>query len=179
MKSCWRCLADLLRQESQWRFIWASYYNGQTEVSLNLPSGLGGSTPKPTIKTTTTFLYVPETSFSPCTSSSKQELAQLLERFQGSKRFLELQWIHFTDSGGQPQLHEVFPAFIGNTMDIIFCYEAFWRVGWRSSGQYYKESGDWYSKPYHDALSNEQILVLCWNRLVGSSIGEGKHSKLL
>ena len=27
-----------------------------------------------------------------------------------------LQWIHFIDSGRQPQFHEVFPAFI----DIIF-----------------------------------------------------------
>ena len=72
------------------------------------------------MKTTTIFPHVPETSFSPFTSTSNQELAQLLERFHSSKRFLELQWIHFIDCGGQPQFHDVCPAFIGNTMDIIF-----------------------------------------------------------
>ena len=30
----------------------------------------------------------------------KKELVQLIEKCQGSKRFLELQWIHFIDSGG-------------------------------------------------------------------------------
>ena len=76
------------------------------------------------MKTTTTFPLVPETSFSHCTSSSKQELAQLLERFHGSKHLLQL--LHFIDSGGQPQLHEVFPTFTGNTMDIIMKLSEGW-----------------------------------------------------
>ena len=54
------------------------------------------------------------------TSSSKQELIQLVEKSKSSKHFLELQWIHFIDSGGQPQFHEVLPAFIRNTTVTIF-----------------------------------------------------------
>ena len=40
-------------------------------------------------------------------SSAKQKLIRVVERSQGSKHFLELQWMHFIDSGRQPQFHEV------------------------------------------------------------------------
>ena len=83
-----------------------------------LTSSPEGSTLNSATKTTTTYSHVPETSFS-CTSSSKQELVHLLERSQGSKRFLELQWIHFIDSEGQPQFHEVLLAFIRNITTTI------------------------------------------------------------
>ena len=81
------------------------------------------------MKTRTSFPHVPKTSFSPCTRSSKQELAQLLERFQGSKRLLKLQWIHFIDSGGgslssmrssQHSLETPQPPSLSAFIDIIF-----------------------------------------------------------
>ena len=104
-------------------------------------------------KTTTTYSHVPETSFS-CTSSSKQELVQLLERSQGSKRFLELQWIHFIDSGGQPQFHEILPAFIRNTTATIFVMKLSEKLDEHPVIEYYNESGDLCGKSYHHALSN-------------------------
>ena len=93
--------------------------------------------------------------------SSKQELVQLLERFHGSRHFLELQWIHFIDSVGQPQFHEVCPAFIGNTIDIILVMKLSEGLDEDPVANIYNESGDWYSKSYHHVHSNEQILVLC------------------
>ena len=104
-------------------------------------------------KTTTTYSHAPETSFS-CTSSSKQELVQLLERSQGSKRFLELQWIHFIDSGGQPQFHEILPAFIRNTTATIFVMKLSEKLDEHPVIEYYNESGDLCGKSYHHALSN-------------------------
>ena len=57
------------------------------------------------------------TSFS---AQAKGELVLLVEKTEGSKCFIELQWLHFIDSGGQPQFHEVLPAFIRNTTATIF-----------------------------------------------------------
>ena len=107
------------------------------------------------MKTTTTFPLIPETSFSPCTFKARASSA-----FGKVSRLKAVQWIHIIDNGGQPQFHEVFPEFI----DIIFVMKL--SEGWRSSGQHYNESEDWYRKSYHHALSSEQILVLCWNHPV-------------
>ena len=63
--------------------------------------------------------HATKTSFSAQVSSAKGELVLLVEKTEGSKRFLKLQWIHFNDSGGQPQFHEVLPAFIRNTTATI------------------------------------------------------------
>ena len=135
-----------------------------TDSSQAKSSSPEGSTLNSATKTTTTYSHVPETSFS-CTSSSKQELVQLLERSQGSKRFFELQWIHFIDSGGQPQFHEVLPAFIRNTTATIFVMKLSERLDEHPKIKYFDKNGQLCGKPFRHALSNDQMLhaVLCSN----------------
>ena len=112
-------------------------------------------------------------------SSSKQELVQLVERTQGSKRFLELQWIHFIDSGGQPQFHEVLPAFIRNTTATIFVMKLSERLDEHPMIEYYDVNGEICGKPYRHALSNEQMLQCCIRTIHSRPSKEGKHSKTL
>ena len=54
---------------------------------------------------------------------------------------------------GQPQFHEVCPAFIGNTIDIIFVIKLSEGLDEDPVANIYNESGDCYSKSYHHAHS--------------------------
>ena len=112
-------------------------------------------------------------------SSSKQELVQLVEKAQGSKRFLELQWIHFIDSGGQPQFHEVLSAFIRNTTATVFVMRLSERLDEHPMIEYYDVNGEISGKPYRHALSNEQILQCSVRTILSQPLREGKHSKTL
>ena len=112
-------------------------------------------------------------------SSSKGELVKLVEKSQGSKRFLELQWIHFIDSGGQPQFHEVLPAFIRNTTATIFIMKLSERLDEHPMIKYYDKNGQVCGKPFHHALSNEQMLQCSVRTILSRPSREGKHSKTL
>ena len=110
---------------------------------------------------------------------TKKELIQLVERSQGSKRFLELQWIHFIDSGGQPQFHEVLPAFIRNTTATIFVMKLSESLGEHPMVEYFDGNGELCGKPYRHALSNHQMLQCCIQTILSRpSTREGKHSRL-
>ena len=112
-------------------------------------------------------------------SSSKGELVQLVEKSQGSKRFLELQWIHFIDSGGQPQFHEVLPAFIRNTTATIFVMKLSERLDEHPVIKYYDKNGQVCGKPFRHALTNEQMLQCSIRTILSQPSREGKHSKTL
>ena len=114
------------------------------------------------------------------TSSSKGELVQLVEKSEGSKHFLELQWIHFIDSGGQPQFHEVLPAFIRNTTATIFVMKHSERLDEHPMIEYYDINGQICGKPYRHALSNHQMLQCCVRTIHSQqSTKEGKQHKTL
>ena len=123
--------------------------------------------------------HVATTSFSAHVSSAKGELVQLVEKSQGSKRFLELQWIHFIDSGGQPQFHEVLPAFIRNTTATIFVMKLSERLDEHPVIKYYDKNGQLCGKPFRHALSNKQMLQCCVRTILSQPSREGKHSKTL
>ena len=123
--------------------------------------------------------HVTTTSLSAHVSSAKGELVQLVEKSQGSKRFLELQWIHFIDSGGQPQFHEVLPAFIRNTTATIFVMKLSERLDEHPVIKYYDKNGQLCGKPFRHALSNKQMIQCCVRTILSQLSREGKHSKTL
>ena len=129
--------------------------------------------------TETTAASLTATSIPTQVSSSKGELVKLLEKSHGSKRFLELQWIHFIDSGGQPQFHEVLPAFIRNTTATIFVMKLSERLDEHPVIKYYDENGQICGKPFHHALTNEQMLRCCIRTILSQPSKEGKYSKTL
>ena len=124
--------------------------------------------------------HVTTTSFSAHVSSAKGELVQLVEKSQGSKHFLELQWIHFIDSGGQPQFHEVLPAFIRNTTATIFVMKLSERLDEHPMIEYYDINGQICGKSYRHALTNHQMLQCCVRTIHSQqSTKEGKQHKTL
>ena len=139
-----------------------------------------GTSPNPSSEATAAPLPAPTSNVSAQVSSSKGELVQLVEKSKGSKRFLELQWIHFIDSGGQPQFHEVLPAFIRNTTATIFVIKLSERLDEHPLIEYYDRNGELCGKSYSHALSNDQMLQCCVRTIHSRpSTGEGKHSKTL
>ena len=139
--------------------------------------GSSSSSALPSTETNTASLTA--TSIPTQVSSSKGELVKLVEKSQGSKRFLELQWIHFIDSGGQPQFHEVLPAFIRHTTATIFVMKLSERLDEHPVIKYYDENGQVCGKPFHHALTNEQILQCCIRTILSQPSKEGKYSKTL
>ena len=130
-------------------------------------------------ETSVASLHVTASSVQIQDSSSKGELVQLVERSKGSKRFLELQWIHFIDSGGQPQFHEVLPAFIRNTTATIFVMKLSERLDEHPVIKYYDKNGQVCGKPFRHALTNEQMLQCSIRTILSRPSREGKHSKTL
>ena len=125
-------------------------------------------------------MCVPNFHFSTQVSSSKQQLVQLVEKSKGSKRFLELQWIHFIDSGGQPQFHGILPAFIRNSTTTIFVMKLSERLDEHPVIEYYDRRGELCGKPYSYALTNDQMLQCCIRTIHSQpSTREEKHSKTL
>ena len=139
----------------------------------------GSSSSSALPSTETTAASLTATSIPTQVSSSKGELVKLVEKSQGSKRFLELQWIHFIDSGGQPQFHEVLPAFIRNTTVTIFVMKLSERLDDHPVIKYYDENGQLCGKPFHHALTNEQMLQCCVRTILSQPSREGKYSKTL
>ena len=136
--------------------------------------------PKSSTEATAVSSHVPTSDISVQVSSSKQELVQLVEKSHGSKRFLELQWIHFIDSGGQPQFHEVLPAFIRNTTATIFVMKLSERLDEHPMIEYYDRNGELCGKSYPHVLSNDKMLQCCVRTIHSQpSTGGGKHSKTL
>ena len=113
-------------------------------------------------------------------SSAKMELVRLVEKSNGSKRLLELQWIHFIDSGGQPQFHEVLPAFIRNTTATVFVMKLSERLDEHPTIEFYDDNGELCGKPSRYALRNDQMMQHCIRTVLSRpSTREGKCSKVV
>ena len=123
--------------------------------------------------------HTPTTPAATQVSSAKMELVRLVEKSKGSKQLLELQWIHFIDSGGQPQFHEVLPAFIRNTTATVFVMKLSERLDEHPTIEYYDDNGELCGKPSCYALRNDQMLQHCIRTVLSRpSTREGKCSKV-
>jgi len=50
----------------------------------------------------------------------QSELLELISKSPGSEELFKCDWMYIIDSGGQPQLHEVLPAFIRHASGAVF-----------------------------------------------------------
>ena len=46
----------------------------------------------------------------------------LAGNFQGGEKLLTSKWIHFIDSGGQPEFHDLLPVFVPNASVMLFVF---------------------------------------------------------
>ena len=71
--------------------------------------------------------------------------------FKGGEKFLSTEWIHFIDSGGQPEFHDLLPLFIPNTSIVIFVIKLSESLHCKPKVEYFGSSGQSY-------LTHKEIL---------------------
>ena len=111
-------------------------------------------------------------------SPSSDQIVRLVERSSGSKKFFEIQWINFIDSGGQPQFHELLPAFIRNTTVTMFVLKLSERLDQQPIIEYYEE-GKRCGNALPCYLRNDQILQRCIQMIHSHPSSEGNLSHMM
>lgn len=94
-------------------------------------------------------------------STTEIEFTKLIEQFSGSKVPLEVNMVYITDSGGQPQFHEVLPIFLHRTSLYIFVMKLSENLDEQPLVHYYDANGNLLCKPNLSAHTNMQILRHC------------------
>ena len=94
----------------------------------------------------------------PQISTTQQQMAQLIEKCPVAQQIFQLQLMHFVDSGGQPQFHEVLPAFIHNTALIVVVLNLSEELSAYSQMEFCDEKGKTHKEECASLLSNEEIM---------------------
>ena len=72
-----------------------------------------------------------------------------------------VKWIHFIDSGGQLQYHDILPLFVQKPAVVIFVLNLSEELSHQPTIEYYGADGKPVSRPYRSSLSHKQILQHC------------------
>ncbi|KAL5480047.1 hypothetical protein EMCRGX_G023665 [Ephydatia muelleri] len=72
-----------------------------------------------------------------------------------------LKWIHFIDSGGQLQYHDILPLFIQNPGVTVFVLNLSEKLSHKPMIEFYGADGKPDGKAYRSSLSHKQILQHC------------------
>ena len=116
-------------------------------------------------------------------SSTEADLLKLIDqssRDKSTRPISRVERVHFTDSGGQPQFHEVLPVFLRRTTGCLFVLKLSEELDQHPIIEYYDENGVLlFSIP--SAHSNLQILRHCIRSIYSyrSQKGQGKAPRLV
>ena len=69
-------------------------------------------------------------------------------------------WIHFIDSGGQPEFHDLLPVFVPNTSVVLFVFKLSEGLDERPIVEYYGPNGP-IGDPFESYLTHREILEHC------------------
>ena len=94
-------------------------------------------------------------------SATETELARMIELSRGTEEQLEVNLVHITDSGGQPQFHEILPVFLRRASIYIFVTKLSESLDERPLVMYYDSNGNLISKPFPATHTNMQIFRHC------------------
>ena len=94
-------------------------------------------------------------------SATEDEFVDLIERSSGLEALMKVEMVQITDTGGQPQFHEVLPAFLRGMTTGIFVQKLSECLDDHPQVEYYDENGTAVCTPYHSAKTNMQILKHC------------------
>ena len=90
----------------------------------------------------------------------EEQLVPYIASTKDSTPILDVDWIYFIDSGGQPQFHQLLPAFMHHTNLNIFVLRLCDKLSDHPTVKYYDEGGTCiYSTP--SLLTNKEILQHC------------------
>ncbi|KAL5506626.1 hypothetical protein EMCRGX_G008315 [Ephydatia muelleri] len=95
------------------------------------------------------------------TVSIEEELIHHINHSSDKKKLFGVKWIHFIDSGGQLQYHDILPLFIQKPAVAIFVLNLSEELSHQPTIEYYGADGKPVSRPYRSSLSHKQILQHC------------------
>ena len=93
------------------------------------------------------------------------ELMDLISQSSGSRKLFDVDWVYIVDSGGQPQFHEILPAFIRYASACVFVTRLDESLTDHPTVEYYGQGGQLQGTPYRSLLTHEQILQHCFKAL--------------
>ena len=107
-------------------------------------------------------------------SSTEDELVRLIDQaVVRSDSVARFKWVYFLDTGGQPQFHEVFRAFLKRASLCIFVQKLSERLDEYPLVEYYDENSILVGKPYHTAVTHQQIMNHCVRTMLSHDSREG------
>ena len=86
------------------------------------------------------------------------DILKLMKSLSTSKQPLRAHWMHFIDSGGQPQFLEILPAFIRNVSLLLLLVKLSEELSDTPTVEYFSPDGKSYQLGVF-SLSNEQLLI--------------------
>ena len=116
-------------------------------------------------------------------TQTQVDLVKLItsRKVSGGGRLLSMKWIYIIDSGGQPQFHQLLPAFIRNTTAGVFVSKLSEELSHHPLVDCYDQNGKMCGKSFPSPLSNEDIFQSCVQTVqsLPYTSEEGKSPKLL
>ena len=83
----------------------------------------------------------------------------------------------FVDSGGQPQFHEMLPAFLRRMTLYVFVFKLSEELATKPVVEYYNSKGEVVGTPYQSAQTNEQLFQHCLRTLHTHRTTSGSECK--
>ena len=110
--------------------------------------------------------------------TTEEDFVALIDNSSGSEPIMEVNLIHLVDSGGQPQFHEVLPAFLRRRSAYIFVFNLSEKLDAQPQIEYYDENGTLLCKACPAKHTNLQIFMHCIRTLQSHKFG-GKPPNIL
>ena len=109
--------------------------------------------------------------------STEDELVKLIDKaVVRSDRVTRFKWVYFLDTGGQPQFHEVFRAFLKRASLCIFVQKLSERLDEYPLVEYYDDNSMLVGRPYRTAVTHQQILNHCVQTMLSHDSRKDKVS---
>ena len=103
--------------------------------------------------------------------TTEEDFVALIDNSSGSEPIMEVNFIHLVDSGGQPQFHEVLPAFLRRRSAYIFVVNLSEKLDTRPQIEYYDHRGKLICKACPATHTNLQIFMHCIRTLQSHRFG--------
>ena len=88
----------------------------------------------------------------------QSELLELISKSSGSGELFKCDWVYIIDSGGQPQFHEVLPAFIRHVSGVVFVLKLNESLSDHPTVKYFSKGGKQCGASYSSPFTHEQTL---------------------
>ena len=104
----------------------------------------------------------------------QSELLELISKSSGSGELFKCDWVYIIDSGGQPQFHEVLPAFIRHVSGVVFVLKLNESLSDHPTVKYFSKGGKQCGASYSSPFTHEQTLKNCLRMMQTRHSSSGK-----